>query len=58
MIDLKAKPFRLTDEAIIQVENTLAAMTEDEKIGQLLCPSLATFDEAMVKHYTQTACSV
>ena len=35
MVDLKAKPFYLTDEKIRWVKDTLASMTEDEKIGQL-----------------------
>ena len=35
MIDLKAKPFYLNDEQIEWVENTLADMTLEEKIGQL-----------------------
>lgn len=35
MIDLKAKPFYLTDEDIAWVESTLASLTEDEKLGQL-----------------------
>ena len=37
MIDLKANPFYLDDEAIAWVENTLAAMTTEEKAGQLFC---------------------
>lgn len=35
MIHLKDKPFYLNDAQIAWVENTLAQMTEDEKIGQL-----------------------
>lgn len=35
MIDLKAKPFYLTDEDIAWVEETLASLTEEEKLGQL-----------------------
>ena len=35
MIDLKAKPFYLTDEDIAWVKNTLASLTEEEKLGQL-----------------------
>lgn len=35
MVDLKAKPFYLDDEAIQWVENTIAGMTLDEKVGQL-----------------------
>ena len=35
MVDLKAKPFNLSDEKVKWVEDTIASMTEDEKIGQL-----------------------
>jgi beta-N-acetylhexosaminidase len=38
MIDLKAKPFYLDDEAIAWVNNTKESMTLDEKIGQLFVP--------------------
>jgi len=37
MIDLKGNPFYLNDEDIQWVENTLASMTLDEKVGQLFC---------------------
>ena len=35
MVNLKAKPFYLTDEQISWVEDTIAHMTKEEKIGQL-----------------------
>ena len=35
MIDLKAKPFYLNDAQIAWVRDTLAGMTQEEKIGQL-----------------------
>ncbi len=35
MVNLKAKPFYLSDEKIRWVEDTIASMTPDEKIGQL-----------------------
>ncbi len=35
MVDMKAKPFYLTDEDCKWVEDTIAGMTLDEKIGQL-----------------------
>lgn len=53
MIDLKNAPFYLDDEQEKWVKTTLASMNEDEKIGQLLCPSLATFDEGLVDYYTK-----
>lgn len=37
MIDLRANPFYLDDEAIAWVQNTLAGMTVEEKAGQLFC---------------------
>ena len=35
MVDLKATPFNLDDEAIEWVNTTIAEMTGEEKIGQL-----------------------
>ena len=35
MVDLKAQPYNLDDEGVAWVEQTLASMTLDEKIGQL-----------------------
>ncbi|MEC0184191.1 glycoside hydrolase family 3 N-terminal domain-containing protein, partial [Paenibacillus peoriae] len=37
MVDLKAKPFYLTDEDIAWVQRMIAEMTLDEKVGQLFC---------------------
>ncbi len=45
MVDLKAKPFELSDEDIAWVQDTLASMTQEEKVGQLFCPIGETFDE-------------
>lgn len=38
MVDLKARPFYLSDEDIKWVNDTKKNMTLDEKIGQLFCP--------------------
>ncbi len=35
MVDLTAKPFNLDDEAVAWVRDTIAAMSDEEKIGQL-----------------------
>ncbi|AKK12002.1 glycoside hydrolase family 3 protein [Corynebacterium uterequi] len=35
MVDLKATPYNLDDEGVKWVEETLASMTDEEKIGQL-----------------------
>ena len=39
-VDLKAKPFYLSDEDIKWVEETLAGLTLDEKIGQVFVDML------------------
>lgn len=44
MIDLKAKPFYLTEEQIEWVNNTREQMKDDEKAEQLFCPLLYTDD--------------
>lgn len=36
-MNLKDKPFYLSDKQITWVENTLKEMTVDQKIGQLFC---------------------
>lgn len=38
MIELKAKPFYLDDEAALWVQQTLEGMTDEEKLGQLFVP--------------------
>ncbi len=35
MVDLRAKPYHLSDEDIAWVESTIASMTDEEKVGQL-----------------------
>ena len=35
MVDLRAKPYHLTEEDIAWVNNTIANMTDEEKVGQL-----------------------
>ena len=35
MIDLKAKPYYLSDEDIQWVQDTIAQMSAEEKVGQL-----------------------
>lgn len=35
MVDLRAKPYFLSDADIAWVEGTIAAMTPEEKVGQL-----------------------
>jgi beta-N-acetylhexosaminidase len=50
MIDLKKKPFYLSDEDIKWVEDTINSMTIEEKIGQLFCPIGMSPDENYLKH--------
>ena len=51
MVDLRAKPFHLNDEQIQWVENTIAGMTLEEKIGQLfvLLKAVPGFNEEQIK---------
>ncbi|MBO5109788.1 MAG: beta-hexosaminidase [Clostridia bacterium] len=50
MIDLKAKPYYLTDEDIAWVKTTLEGMTPEEKVGQLFFQLTAGMDEAYLKN--------
>ncbi len=43
---MRRPPFNLDDEGIAWVEQTLAALDEDEKVGQLFCNVLVSFDRA------------
>ena len=49
MIDLKGNPFYLSDAQADWVNETLASMTEDEKIGQLFCPISYSSDEGYLR---------
>ncbi len=49
MVDMKAKPFYLDDEACKWVEDTIAGMTIEEKIGQLFFNMGASRDEEYLK---------
>lgn len=50
MIDLKGNPFYLNDAQIAWVESTLAAMTLEEKAGQVFCPMGFTDDPDALRH--------
>ena len=58
MVDLKAKPFCLTDEEIRWVEDTLASMTLREKLSQLfvLLKAVPGVDEGQIKSLMESAC--
>lgn len=49
MVNLKVKPFYLSDEAVKWVEDTIASMTLDEKVGQLFVQMRKSLDEDVVK---------
>lgn len=49
MVDIKAKPFYLTDEDCKWVEDTIAGMTVDEKIGQLFFNMGSSREEEYLK---------
>ena len=49
MTNLKAKPYCLSDEDIQWVQNTIASMTDEEKVGQLFFQLTAGIDEAYLK---------
>lgn len=50
MIDLRAKPFYLDEEAISWVDSTLQDMTDEEKIGQLFVPIGYSSDPGYLDH--------
>ena len=49
MVDLKARPYYLSDEDIRWVESTIAAMTDEEKVGQLFFQLTAGVSEDYLK---------
>ena len=51
MVNLKAKPFYLSDEEVKWVEDTIASMTLDEKLSQLfvLLKGIPGADEGMIR---------
>ena len=53
MVDLTAQPYNLDAEAIAWVEDTLAGMTDDEKIGQLFVNMGSSRDEAYLTEMVQ-----
>ena len=49
MINLKAKPYNLSDADIAWVQQTIAGMTDEEKVGQLFFQLTASQDEEYLK---------
>ena len=54
MVDLRAKPYYLNDEDIAWVENTIASMTDEEKVGQLFWQLTAGNSEEYLKDLMET----
>lgn len=49
MVDLKANPYYLSDEDCKWVEETIAGMSDEEKVGQLFFQLTQSFDENYLK---------
>ena len=49
MVNLKAKPYLLSDEDIKWVEDTIAGMSDEEKVGQLFFQLTVGQDEEYLK---------
>lgn len=49
MVNLKEKPYYLDDEAIKWVQDTIASMTDEEKVGQLFVNMVHNFDPENIK---------
>ena len=49
MVNLRAKPYNLSDEDILWVESTIASMTDEEKVGQLFFQLTASQEESYLK---------
>ena len=54
MIRYKEKPFYLSDEDVSWVEETLAAMTLEEKVGQVFCITDVTTDPGELQNIIRT----
>lgn len=49
MVDLKAKPYFLSDEDVAWVQNTIASMSDEEKVGQLFFQLTSSQEESYLK---------
>ena len=54
MVDLKTKPFNLSEKNIDWVDKTLSSMSREEKIGQLFCLIAAAGTEDEIRNIYQT----
>ncbi|MCD8118939.1 MAG: beta-hexosaminidase [Lachnospiraceae bacterium] len=53
MVDMKARPFYLSDDDIAWVNSTIAGMSDEEKVGQLFFQLTASQDEEYLKELMQ-----
>ncbi len=53
MVNLKAAPFFLTEEKEKWVQDTLASMTTEEKIGQMFCPIGGNTEEGFLQNFLE-----
>lgn len=51
MLDLTKKPFHLNNDAVRWVSDTLASMSEEEKIGQIFCPISGETEEKNIQSF-------
>ena len=54
MVNLRAKPYYLDDEGVKWVMDTIAGMTDEEKVGQLFVNMVASDDPEDIKHVVNT----
>lgn len=54
MVNLTKKPYNLSAEAIKWVQDTIEAMTDEEKVGQLFFQLTASTDEGYLKELVET----
>ena len=54
MVDLRAKPYNLSDEDIAWVERTIASMTDEEKVGQLFWQLCLSDSDEYLQHLLGT----
>lgn len=53
MVDLKARPYYLSDEDVEWVESTIKGMSDEEKVGQLFFQLTAGIDEEYLKNLVE-----
>lgn len=54
MVNLKAKPYYLSDEDIQWVKDTIAGMSDEEKVGQLFVNMVTDFSPESIEHVAKT----